>query len=129
MIPKRAAAGFLALRLRTRQKMEFALSWFYLLLAGFFEVVGTTVFRFIDGLSKPLPLAAFLFCGAASLYLLFRALEGIPLGTAYAVWTGLGAAGTVLIGMIWFGEPATFARIALLTILVATVMGLKMITG
>jgi quaternary ammonium compound-resistance protein SugE len=103
------------------------LSWVFLIIAGCFEVAGTTVFRYIEGLSKPWPIALFVACGVTSLYFLFRSLESIPVGTAYAVWTGIGAAGTVLIGMIYFSEPVTLPRIGLLIVLIAAIIGLKLV--
>jgi quaternary ammonium compound-resistance protein SugE len=102
--------------------------WVYLLLAGVFEVVGTTVFRFIDGWAKPVPIVLFFVTGGCSLFLLYRSLESVPLGTAYAIWTGLGAAGTAVVGMIWFGEAVTLARVILLTTLIASIMGLKLVS-
>ncbi len=62
-----------------------------------------------------------------SLYLLMKASETIPLGTSYAVWTGIGAAGTVLIGLVYFGEPATTLRLLFLSTLIASIVGLKLV--
>lgn len=75
-----------------------------------FEVGFTTSLRFLDGFKSLPAIAAFLICVAMSLLFLEIASASIPLGTAYAVWTGMGAVGTVLIGMIWFREPATIIR-------------------
>lgn len=66
---------------------------------------------------------------AASGFFLWIAQKQIPIGTAYAVWTGIGAAGTVIVGMIWFGEPATFTRMLLIFGLVGCVAGLKVTAG
>jgi quaternary ammonium compound-resistance protein SugE len=100
--------------------------WVYLVAAGFFEIAYTTAFRYIAGWAKPWPIAIFALSSVLSLYLLWRALETVPLGTAYAVWTGMGAAGTAIIGMIWFQEPSTTVRLVLLTFLIGSIVGLKL---
>lgn len=100
--------------------------WITLLLAGACEVACTTLYRYTDGLSRPWPTVAFFGIGFLSLYLLNRAIAGIPLGTAYAVWTGIGAAGTVIVGIAVYGEPATAIRVLLLAGLVACIAGLKL---
>ena len=104
--------------------------WIFLLLAGGFEIASSTIYRYTDGLSRPGPTALLLAAGIASLYLLNRAMSGptgIPIGTAYAVWTGLGAAGTALIGIAIYQEPANLARVALLALLIFSIVGLKFI--
>lgn len=103
------------------------MSWLILTLAGLFEVGFTTAMRFTGGFSRPLPTAVFFAFALASFYLLTKASESIPLGTAYAVWTGIGAAGTVLIGLVWFGEPATALRLAFLGLLIGSIIGLKLV--
>ena len=75
------------------------MAWFYLFVAGGLEVVATTVFRYTDGLSRIVPTVSFFAIGILSFYFLNRSLQGVPLGTAYAVWTGIGAAGTALLGV------------------------------
>jgi quaternary ammonium compound-resistance protein SugE len=101
-------------------------AWIYLLMAGACEVVATTVFRHTDGFTRVWPSVACIAIGAMSFYLLIKSLEGVPLGTAYAVWTGLGAAGTVIVGIVAFGEPVTAIRIACLTLLISSIIGLKL---
>ncbi len=101
--------------------------WILLLLAGLFEICFTTSLRYVEGLSRPLPLLAFVVFATLSLYLLMKASETIPLGTSYAVWTGIGAAGTVLIGLVYFGEPATTLRLLFLSTLIASIVGLKLV--
>lgn len=103
-----------------------AISWLYLLAAGAFEIAMTTAFRYTDGLTRPLPTTAFFALGLVSFLLLNKSLAGIPLGTAYAVWTGLGAAGTAFIGIAFYNEPTTTARLALLTVLIGSIIGLKL---
>lgn len=102
------------------------MGWIFLIVAGIFEVTGTTAFRSIEGWTRPLPIVLFALSGALSLFFLFRSLETVPLGTAYAVWTGMGAAGTVLVGIAWFGEPSTTIRLVLLVVLVGSIVGLKL---
>lgn len=103
------------------------MAWIYLLLAGGLEILATTVFRYTDGLSRIIPTVSFVAIGIASFYFLNRSLSGIPLGTAYAVWTGIGAAGTALIGIAAYGEGATAMRMLFLTGLVACIVGLKLV--
>jgi len=105
--------------------------WISLLVAGAFEIIATTLFRYTDGLSRIAPTAAFAVAGIASLYLLNRAITGanaIPLGTAYAVWTGIGAAGTALIGLAFYSEPATTLRLVFLVLLIGSIAGLKLVS-
>ena len=103
------------------------MAWFYLLLAGSLEIVATTLFRYTEGLSRIVPTASFFVAGIASFYFLNRSLSGIPLGTAYAVWTGIGAAGTAIIGMAAYGETTTALRILFLAGLIVCIVGLKFV--
>ena len=103
------------------------MAWLTLILAGLFEVGFTTAMRYTAGFTRLLPTAIFLAFALASFYLLTKASETIPLGTAYAVWTGIGAAGTVLIGLMWFGEPASALRLAFLALLIGAIVGLKLV--
>ena len=82
------------------------MAWVYLLTAGALEVAATTVFRYTEGLSRIVPTVTFFAIGIASFYFLNRSLAGVPLGTAYAVWTGIGAAGTAALGILAYGEGA-----------------------
>jgi quaternary ammonium compound-resistance protein SugE len=104
------------------------MAWVLLLLAGLFEIAFTTALRYTEGLSRPLPLLAFVVFASISLYLLMKAAETIPLGTSYAVWTGIGAAGTALAGIFYFGEPATTLRLLFLTALIGSIVGLKLVS-
>ena len=103
-------------------------AWLTLLMAGLFEVGFTTSLRYTDGFTKPLPTLVFLGAAGVSFYLLTKAAETIPLGTAYAVWTGIGAAGTVLIGLLDFGEPAAALRHVFLLLLIGSIIGLKLVS-
>lgn len=101
------------------------MAWIYLLLASVAEVAFTTALRLSDGFRNPLAVVAFLISVALSLILLEMAERQIPLGTAYAVWTGIGAVGTLGVGILFFGEPAGIVRGLLVVGIVACVAGLK----
>lgn len=102
------------------------LAWGYLLTAGVCEVLATTAFRYTEGFTKLGPTLAFGGSAAASLLLLQLSLAGIPLGTAYAVWTGIGAAGTAILGTMYFNEPTTTMRLFFLVLLIGSILGLKL---
>lgn len=102
------------------------MSWTYLLLAGACEIVATTLFRYTEGFTRIVPTVAFFTIGFVSFYLLNKSLAGIPLGTAYAVWTGIGAAGTAVIGIAFYSESAGAMRVLCLAMLVAGIVGLKL---
>ena len=104
------------------------MSWLYLLLAGLFEIGFTTCLKLSESFSRLWPSLGFLLCAVASFWLLTRAIQTIPLGTAYAVWTGIGAFGTALIGILVFGEPATTMRLVFLTLLIGSIIGLKLVS-
>ena len=105
------------------------MAWLYLMVAGGFEVAATTIYRYTDGLTRLWPVVLLALSGIASLYFLHRAISGsIPVGTAYAVWTGVGAAGTALLGILLYGEPASPARLMLLGLLVVSIVGLQLIS-
>jgi quaternary ammonium compound-resistance protein SugE len=104
------------------------MAWIYLLLAGVFEVAFTTALRYIDQTWPWRPLALFVLSAACSFYFLSLSLRTLPLGTAYAVWTGIGAAGTVLVGLLFYDEPADALRLAFLTLLIAAIVGLKVVS-
>ncbi len=100
--------------------------WPYLILAGFFECGFTTCLKLSNGLTRPGWGIAFVLLSLVSFGLLTLAAQKIPLGTAYAVWTGIGAAGTALIGIIWFKDPANLWRLVFLAGIIACVIGLKL---
>lgn len=105
------------------------MGWFYLVLASAFEVGFTTSLRLSHNFKSLPAVAAFVVCVVGSLVFLELAERSIPLGTAYAVWTGIGAVGTVLIGIVWFGEPSTAVRFLLIAGIVACAVGLKLTSG
>ena len=103
--------------------------WFALLLAGLLEVGWALGLKYSDGLTRFWPSMAMLIAIASSFALLAVALKSIPFGTAYALWTGIGAAGTVIVGMTAFGEPADLFRVSCLALIIAGMVGLKLATG
>jgi quaternary ammonium compound-resistance protein SugE len=105
-----------------------ATSWILLLIAGLFEVVFAACLKLSDGFRKKSWTVLFIVAAGISFLLLARAIETIPLGTAYAVWTGIGAGGTALLGMLVFKEPRSLLRIVLLLVLVGAVGGLKAVS-
>ena len=105
------------------------MGWVYLLLAGLFEIGFTTSMRYIDWSLRPIPILAFLVFSTLSFGLLIVAMQTVPLGTAYAVWTGIGAAGTVLIGILWYGEAAETVRMLFLALLIGSIVGLKLFSA
>ena len=102
------------------------MAWFFLIVGGLFEVGFTTALRFVDGFRNLPWTLAFLASVTASMGLLELAARSIPMGTAYAVWGGIGAVGTVIVGMIWFQEPASMIRVALIFAIVAAIAGLRL---
>ena len=105
------------------------MGWIYLVLASAFEVSFTTTLRLSNNFKNWPAVIGFLVSVALSLLFLELAERTIPLGTAYAIWTGVGAVGTVLIGIIWFGEPGTLVRGLLIGGIVACAVGLKFTSG
>jgi len=103
------------------------MAWLLLLLAGLFEVAWAIGLKYTDGFSRPLPTLLTLSAMGVSVLLLAMAVKQLPLGTAYAVWTGIGAVGTVLMGIWLFNEPATLARVLCLLLIIGGILGLKFI--
>ena len=102
------------------------MAWAWLILGGLFEIGFTTSLRFVDGFRNLPWTVAFLVSVGISMALLELAARTIPMGTAYAVWGGIGAVGTVLVGMIWFQEPATTVRVLLILAIVAAIAALRL---
>ena len=102
------------------------MAWLMLIVGGLFEVGFTTALRFVDGFRNWPWTLAFLVSVTLSMGLLERAAREIPMGTAYAVWGGIGAVGTVIVGMAYFDEPATLIRLLLILVIVAAIAGLKL---
>ena len=102
------------------------MAWLLLILGGFFEIGFTTSLRFVDGFRNIPWTITFLVSVTISMALLEVASRSIPMGTAYAVWGGIGAVGTVIVGLTWFGEPASTIRILLILVIVAAIAGLRL---
>lgn len=102
--------------------------WIYLGVAGVFEVVWATAMGYSHGFTKLTPSIVTLAGMAVSVFCLSQALKGLPLGTAYAVWTGIGAIGTVVAGVVLFHEPAGFLRFFFVGLILAGIIGLKLVT-
>ena len=102
------------------------MAWLLLILGGLFEVGFTTALRFVDNFRNVPWTLAFIASVTASMGLLQVAARTIPMGTAYAVWGGIGAVGTVIVGMVFFDEPATLVRLLLILAIVAAIAGLKL---
>ena len=102
------------------------MAWLWLILGGAFEVGFTTSLRFVDGFRNLPWTLVFLASVTISMGLLEYAARTIPMGTAYAVWGGIGAIGTVAVGMMWFAEPATTLRLLLILGIVVCIAGLRM---
>ena len=102
------------------------MAWMALLAAGLVEIAGALGLKYSDGFSKPLPTLATVAAVVLSFALLTLSLRAVPLGTAYAVWTGIGAAGTFLIGVWFFGDPNTLGRWFGAALIVAGVATLKL---
>ncbi len=104
------------------------MSWLLLIVAGLLEVGWATALPSTQGLTRLGPTVVFLGLLAGSMFLLAKATEEIPIGTAYGVWVGIGAVGAAVVGMVADGDPATPVRIGLLAMLIAAIVGLK-VTG
>ncbi len=108
------------------------MNWIILIVAGLFEVAFASCLgkaKVATGNEAVLWYAGFVVTLAISMILLVKAIQTIPVGTAYAVWTGIGAAGTVLIGIVVFKEPATFLRLLFLITLIGSIVGLKLVSN
>ena len=104
------------------------MSWVILFLAGLFEIGWAVGLKQTDGFTRPLPTVLTIASMVASLALLGLALKSLPLGTAYAVWTGIGTVGTVILGIWIYGESADLLRLGCIALIVAGILGLKLIT-
>lgn len=105
------------------------MAWIYLIVAGMAEIGFTTCLKLSENFSKPVPSFGFLGLSIFSFVMLTKAIQTIPLGTAYAVWTGIGASGTALIGIMFFKDPVTGGRLMFLLLLIGSIIGLKVISG
>ena len=104
------------------------MAWVWLTLAGVLEVVWAIGMKYTDGFTRLVPSIITVVAMAASVYFLALAVRTIPIGTGYAVWTGIGAVGVAILGMVLFGEPRTWLRIGCILLIVAGIAGLKIAT-
>jgi quaternary ammonium compound-resistance protein SugE len=104
------------------------MAWLLLLIAGLLEVGWAVGLKYTEGFSRLVPSVLTLISMAASVGMLGLALKTLPIGTAYAVWTGIGAVGTAILGIALFGDPAGIARLACIGLIVAGIVGLKLVT-
>jgi quaternary ammonium compound-resistance protein SugE len=102
------------------------MAWIVLFIAGLLEVVWALLLKQSENFTKPMPTIGFLVALVMSMFLLSQALKTLPVGTAYAVWTGVGAAGTAIVGMIWLGEPRDVLKLVSLALLVCGIIGLRL---
>ena len=105
------------------------MAWAVLFAAGLLEICWAIGLKYTEGFTRPLASILTLAAMAGSILLLGLALKTLPIGTAYAVWTGIGAVGTAILGIALFGEPATLARLACIGLIVAGILGLKLVSG
>jgi quaternary ammonium compound-resistance protein SugE len=104
------------------------MAWAYLAVAGVFEISWAIGLKYSDGFSRPVPSILTAIAMALSLWFLSLAMRTIPVGTAYAVWTGIGAVGVAILGMVLFAESREILRLASLFLIIAGIIGLKMVS-
>lgn len=102
------------------------MSWFYLFVAGLLEIGWAIGLKYTEGFSKPVPTVLTLTAMAGSMALLGLAVKNLPIGTAYAVWTGIGTVGTAILGMALLGEPVTATRMVCIAMITGGILGLKL---
>ena len=105
------------------------MNWLILFIAGLFETGWAVGLKYTQGFSRPVPTIFTLIAMAVSFWLLAMAMRTLPVGTAYAVWTGIGAVGAVILGIVLFGEPVTLARSGCVGLIVTGLIGLKLTAG
>jgi quaternary ammonium compound-resistance protein SugE len=105
-----------------------SMAWIYLLFAGLFEIGWAIGLKYTDGFTRIVPTIWTVASMIVSLLLLGLALKTLPVGTGYAVWTGIGTVGTAILGIILFGEPATMLRLASIALILSGIVGLKLVS-
>lgn len=105
------------------------MAWIYLIVAGLFEIVWAIGIKYTEGFSKFWPSVGTVLAMIVSFYLLAKAVKELPIGTAYAVWVGIGASGAALFGILFLGEPYNLSRLFFLGLLVVAIIGLKLSTS
>ncbi len=101
------------------------MAWVYLIIAGFFEIGFALGLKYSEGFSRLWPTIGMAVAGGISFYLLSIAMKSLPVGTAYAVWTGIGAAGTVVLGILFLRESSDLIRLISITLIIVGVVGLR----
>jgi len=104
------------------------MAWVYLFIAGLFEIAWAISIKYSNGLTRLWPTVATVAAMVISFFFLSRALKILPVGTAYAVWTGIGAVGTAMLGMVLFEEPREIARLMCIGLIIAGIVGLKLVS-
>ena len=105
------------------------MGWYALIIAGIFEVVWAVGLKYTEGFTKPVPSLVTFAAMGVSFWFLSQALKSIPMGTAYTVWTAIGAVGTVIYGILFLKEPASAMRLACISLIILAVVGLKLSSG
>jgi quaternary ammonium compound-resistance protein SugE len=105
------------------------MAWVILFIAGLLEVAWALLLKQSEGFTKPGPTIGFVVSLALSMYLLSYSLKFLPVGTAYAVWTGIGAAGTAIIGILWLGESRDILKLISLVMLIGGILGMRLTSG
>jgi quaternary ammonium compound-resistance protein SugE len=105
------------------------MAWIFLFIAGIFEIVWAIGLKYTEGFTKLFPSVITVLGMAISFYFLSMAVKTLPIGTAYAIWTGIGAAGAVILGMVLFGEPRNLLRLMFVAFILAGIIGLKATSG
>lgn len=104
-------------------------AWIYLIIAGVLEVGFASMLKLTENFTKLVPTLIFTVFAMGSFYFLTKAVETIPIGTAYAIWTGIGAFGTIVVGILFYKEPASIMRLFFLFTLVSSIIGLKLVSN
>jgi quaternary ammonium compound-resistance protein SugE len=104
------------------------MAWIALVVAGLFEIGWAVGLKYTEGFTRPWPTTWTVVAMVASVVLLGWAIRTLPVGTAYAIWTGIGAVGTVILGIVLFGESASLLRLVCVALIVAGIVGLKLVT-
>ncbi|MBD2152468.1 quaternary ammonium compound efflux SMR transporter SugE [Pseudanabaena sp. FACHB-1277] len=102
------------------------MDWFYLVIAGLLEVVWASCLKFTNGFTKLIPSLITISAFTASFILLAQALKTIPVGTGYAIWTGIGVIGTAVVGLLFLGEPRDFPRLLAIALIAIGIVGLRL---
>ncbi|WP_406662013.1 multidrug efflux SMR transporter [Methanolobus sp. ZRKC3] len=105
------------------------MEWIYLFIAGLFETAWAVGLKYTDGFTKFYPTVFTIVCLVSSMYLLGKALKVIPIGTGYAVWTGIGIIGTAILGIVFLNESMTMSRIFFIGLIAVGIGGLKMVSA